>query len=334
MFRTDGVLDDDVLMAIPELYSYGRKGHWFGTKIFLLYMFEALYQVCPVLWLKLGTCKLMEAIVRRRLLLHPVRVRHYHFADGRVRRVHLRDVDADGARRRDGGRSARWPEHEGVDVVGLLRGCARHLPCLDLDGQSSSLICIPLQRLTGRSQAVYSAVSPGWIVTFVYGDNHFLFLSAYFYLTIFLTIILALAPRYIAKALKFGFYPDDLDILRYNRKMNPGRDIGRDAYTGGRLAELKHSASRASHASGADVGRPSMDARLASRTDMSTGMRSVHRGFDFITEEDGVAMRRIQTNLSERRVGGGTSPRKRSTTLLRSLKQSLRRKRSNTTASN
>ena len=34
---------------------------------------------------------------------------------------------------------------------------------------------------------------------------------------------------------------------------------------------------------------------------MSTGIRSVHRGFDFSQEEGGVAIRRIQTNLSERR---------------------------------
>jgi len=36
---------------------------------------------------------------------------------------------------------------------------------------------------------------------------------------------------------------------------------------------------------------------------MSTGLVSVDRGFDFATEEHGVEIRRIQTNLSERRVG-------------------------------
>ncbi len=44
-----------------------------------------------------------------------------------------------------------------------------------------------------------------------------------------------------------------------------------------------------------------MDLRSASRTDMSTGARSIHRGFDFSTEENGIAMRRLQSNLSERR---------------------------------
>ena len=47
------------------------------------------------------------------------------------------------------------------------------------------------------------------------------------------------------------------------------------------------------------VSRPAT--AMASRTDMSTGIVSVDRGFDFATEEPGPAMRRIQTNLSERR---------------------------------
>lgn len=34
---------------------------------------------------------------------------------------------------------------------------------------------------------------------------------------------------------------------------------------------------------------------------MATGARGVHRGFDFAQEEGGVAIQRIQTNLSERR---------------------------------
>jgi phospholipid-translocating ATPase len=44
--------------------------------------------------------------------------------------------------------------------------------------------------------------------------------------------------------------------------------------------------------------RRSIDNRSASRTDMSTGLRSVHRGFNFAMEENGVAMRRMQSNLS------------------------------------
>ena len=45
----------------------------------------------------------------------------------------------------------------------------------------------------------------------------------------------------------------------------------------------------------------SVDVRMRSRTDMSTGLVTVDRGFDFTTEEQGVEMRRVQTNLSEKR---------------------------------
>lgn len=46
-----------------------------------------------------------------------------------------------------------------------------------------------------------------------------------------------------------------------------------------------------------------MDVRSASRVDMSTGLTSVERGFDFATEERGVVVQRMQTNLSERMEG-------------------------------
>lgn len=58
-----------------------------------------------------------------------------------------------------------------------------------------------------------------------------------------------------------------------------------------------------------DLRRPSMDVRAASRTDMSTGLVSIDRGFDFATEENGVAMRRMQSNMSERRASSRNLPR-------------------------
>ena len=38
--------DDDILMALPELYYYGLKGTYFGMTNFTIYMLDALYQVC------------------------------------------------------------------------------------------------------------------------------------------------------------------------------------------------------------------------------------------------------------------------------------------------
>jgi phospholipid-translocating ATPase len=154
-------------------------------------------------------------------------------------------------------------------------------------------------------QAIYSLISPGWFVTPVFGNDHYLFRSAYFWLSIPLVICVALAPRYLYKAWKFGFDPDDLDKLRYIRKMEPNKEIHAIPSDSGLRAMRQRPPSSASHAD--SVGdasshhvRPSLDHRLGSRTDMATGIRSVHRGFDFSMEENGVAMRRIQSRLSER----------------------------------
>jgi phospholipid-translocating ATPase len=153
---------------------------------------------------------------------------------------------------------------------------------------------------------VYNSISPGWFSTPVFGNNHYLFRSANFWLALPLTICISLAPRYLAKAWKFGYNPDDIDTMRYVRKMDPSRDIREEAFLKHHrpLARATSRVSRRSEAeSMASVPvRPSMDVRSASRTDMSTGERSIHRGFDFSTEEGGVAMQRMQTNISERRL--------------------------------
>jgi phospholipid-translocating ATPase len=95
--------------------------------------------------------------------------------------------------------------------------------------------------------------------------------------------------------------------MRYIAKKEPGRDVIHDAQLGIALRDMERPVSvlsrrttRESVASAPFV-RPSMDVRHTSRTDMSTGERILNHGFDFSTEEHGVAMRRMQTNLSERR---------------------------------
>lgn len=165
---------------------------------------------------------------------------------------------------------------------------------------------------------VYNSISPGWFVTNVYGNNHFLFGSVYFWLSQPLVIAIALLPRYLYRAWRLGYDPGDLETLRYLRKMDPNLDIGtacrlnrQDRYLRPpSRSRTPRPVSLISAISGTPTDRSvdynSMDnggipdVRLASRTDMSTGVCSIHRGFDFVTEEGGVAIRRMQTNLSER----------------------------------
>ena len=45
LLLSDSQLDDDILMEVPELYRYGREGHWFGNKVFLMFVLDAVIQV-------------------------------------------------------------------------------------------------------------------------------------------------------------------------------------------------------------------------------------------------------------------------------------------------
>jgi len=179
--------------------------------------------------------------------------------------------------------------------------------------------------------AIYSVISPSWFATNVYGNDHYLFESAYFWLSLPITFCIAIAPRYIAKAWKFGFAPDDLDIMRWIHKMEPDRDIVSSARGAGGLSALKRTPAESV---GSLEVRPLPDPRSSSRTDMATGVRSVHRGFDFATEENGVAMRRMQSNLSERRqssrnlVPEPRAHRKGSLSRVFSLRRALNKKKS------
>ena len=37
-------IDSHILMALPELYRYGREKLWFGYKPFFLYIIDGIYQ--------------------------------------------------------------------------------------------------------------------------------------------------------------------------------------------------------------------------------------------------------------------------------------------------
>lgn len=181
-------------------------------------------------------------------------------------------------------------------------------------------------------------------------------------------------PRYAAKAYRVLYLPNDLDILRVVHKRHPEREFENDELSGGWMkkgnglsSSIGHPAAdgglmrrRASMAA-ASIGvasdepteehaphevyqmqsrqRPGMASTtslaMGSRTDMSTGLQlTPSRGFDFSTEEGGVAIRRIQTGLSERHGGGITGPshppvsrpRKSTMHLFPSLRRSLHRK--------
>ncbi|KAK0455620.1 uncharacterized protein EV420DRAFT_1644405 [Desarmillaria tabescens] len=268
----DRLLDADVLMAIPELYRSGREGKWFGLKWFTVYVLDGVYQSAIIFFFIL-----------------------YGYFSPTSR--------ADGYEQYLLEFSTTMV-FSGVIVVNLFNGMNTHV----WNGWVFFAVFIGII-LVWLYTITHDAISPDWFVNSIY-----LFRSALFWLSLPITVCVSLAPRYVAKAWKFGFAPDDVDILRYIRKVHPDRDLRSTHHEEGiGLQAMKRPvygddvlSRRASYAS--MVAGPSrlglhsaVDIRSASRTDMSTGIRSVHRGFDFATEEGGVAISRMQSHLSERR---------------------------------
>jgi phospholipid-translocating ATPase len=147
-------------------------------------------------------------------------------------------------------------------------------------------------------QALYSLIAPGWFATPVYGNDHYLFQSPIFWFGNLITILLALLPRYLYIAWTFGFRPNDLDILNWNYKYNPKMDPTRVAQLYSEPEEDAHIQEDPTTPHSATSGPVRRSSMQASQIDMSTGMRSQSRGYSFAQEENGVAMRRMQSNLS------------------------------------
>ncbi|KZT35488.1 phospholipid-translocating P-type ATPase [Sistotremastrum suecicum HHB10207 ss-3] len=264
----DRMIDADILMALPELYREGREGKWFGTKLFSLYMLDAVYQSAVIYFFTLYAYDTVSS-----------RTDGYD-----VSRIEFSTTMVISA----------------VMVVNAFNG----LNTYAWSGWVWFAVLIgPV--LVWLFTVVYSAIAPGWFYTDVYGNNHYLFRAAYYWFCLILTFFISLLPRYVLKAAKTLYAPSDIDILRTLRKTHPEIDILNHPLLGGRH---KHAGAATSAAtSEEDLNRFPPPSRITpnplaagSRTDMSTGQQSVHRGFDFATEEEGVSMRRIQTNLSER----------------------------------
>jgi phospholipid-translocating ATPase len=283
----DRIVDDHVLMALPQLYRYGREGKWFGAKLFTVFMFEGVLQSAVIFFI------LLYGYFSPSARKDGFDVAQYEFSTTMVISAAI------AANLFNGLNTKVWTAWVFFSVfIGIA--------------------------LIWLYTAIYSIIDFSWLMTPVYGNDHFLFRSPIFWFGLPITVVLALLPRYTYMAWTFGYHPNDLDILNWNYKLKPDMDIIHETYSRyGEEEEAREPATPAtphSATSGGPLGRRAMN---GSQIDMSTGLRSQSRGYDFAQEENGVAMRRMQSNLS----GVSPSPIKgRGTTLLRSLRHPLRRK--------
>ncbi|KAF5331003.1 hypothetical protein D9619_005242 [Psilocybe cf. subviscida] len=298
----DRFLDSHVLMEVPELYRYGREGTWYNLRSFCIYVMDGIYQSAIIYFLI-----------------------HYSYFTTSARSDGYDIFQAE---------FSTTMAISAVLVVNIFTG---------INGTAwtawlffAVFVGIVVEWVF---TAIYSLISPGYAVTRLYGNDYFLFHSAYFWLGLPITFLLALAPRFLYKAYKFGYNPGDLETFQLLQVLYPGRDLS--SYSGQRPSDLaafrnesRGSLSVVSLSGNADrFPRPSVDVRSPSHTDMATGVVSVHRGFDFATEENGVQMQRVQTNLSEMRMskqnlGTTQTLHGKGKDTLRSLKKSLLRRKS------
>ncbi|KAJ7667947.1 phospholipid-translocating ATPase [Mycena polygramma] len=301
----DRFLDSEVLMAVPELYRFGRQGTWFNLRSFFVYVVDGIYQSVVIFFFILYA---YQSPTSR--------------TDGYG--MYINEFSTTMAL-------------SAVMVANTYTG----LMATAWTFWIFFALFFGFAVVWGFT-AIYSIVSPGYAVTAVYGNDHYVLQSANFWLCLVLTFFIAFTPRYVAKAWNFGYNPSDIDIVRWMHEKEPHRDLGTDTYLRRRaLSEMKRPrptsiaasyASRRTSRTGSimtlDRPRMSVDFRSASRTDMATGLVSVDRGFDFATEENGVAMRRMQSNLSEKRMSNrnlADTNRKGKLSLKRGLKSLTRR---------
>ncbi|KAK7061038.1 hypothetical protein VNI00_000773 [Paramarasmius palmivorus] len=291
----DRILDDRALMELPELYHYGRRRTYYSFKGFFLYMVDGIYQSVIIYFFAMYTYITTSA-------------------------------------RSDGYDVGLYEWTTTTAVCGIM--VANLYTGLTASAWTWWMVFFVFFGVVvvWAYTLIYSAIPPSSQWTFVYGNYYFLCTSAYFWLGLLLLFLLSLTPRYIAKAYRASLDPGDINIVRYIKRYEPYKDLSMGdsaAHLGIGLTEMKKRRNRVSRASSMGMAdrisrrssrssvmtierysRPgtALGVRSASRMDMSTGLQSTERGFDFATEENGPAIRRIQTNLSERRLSSRNLP--------------------------
>ncbi|CAE6428267.1 hypothetical protein ACGC1H_000702 [Rhizoctonia solani] len=262
----DRNIDSDILVILPELYRYGREGKWFGVRVFAIYMLDGIYQSAVIFFFVFYA---------------------YHTTTART-----------------DGYDVGMYEFSTTMVVATVM-CVNAFNGLNTRAWTGWVwfaVTIGVI-LVWAYTAIYSLIRPSAFYTPAYGNTYYLFRSAYFWFGIPIAFCLALAPRYISKTLRLIEFSNDIDIMRIIRARDPNVDVAHHPKLGGHFEE-KAADARASADSypprRTHSRQPTLHS-LGSRTDMATGVRSTgNRGFDFCSEEGGVAIRRMQSNISER----------------------------------
>ncbi|GAA5987172.1 hypothetical protein JCM11641_002155 [Rhodosporidiobolus odoratus] len=183
----DRNIGERVLMAVPELYEMGRKGKLFGIIRFSIYMLDGIYQSAIIYFF------ILYAYDTTTARSDGYDVQMYEFSTVMAVAAVL------AANIYNGLNTYSW---NWWVLAGVLIG--------------------PV--LVVLYTAVYSAFPPSLIWTYVWGNNTYLWPSAYWWLLLLFTILVSLMPRYFYRFVKENYFPTDIDILRAMEKRHPNHD--------------------------------------------------------------------------------------------------------------
>ncbi|BGP13940.1 hypothetical protein JCM10213_005524 [Rhodosporidiobolus nylandii] len=183
----DRNIGERVLMAVPELYETGRKGKLFGIIRFSVYMLDGIYQSAIIYFF------ILYAYDTTTARSDGYDIQMYEFSTVMAVAAVLAANFYNGLNTF----SWNWWVFAGVLIGPVL------------------IVCYT---------AVYSAFPPSLIWTYVWGNNSFLWPSAYWWLLLLFTILVSLAPRYLYRYVAENYFPTDIDILRAMETRDPHHD--------------------------------------------------------------------------------------------------------------
>ncbi|CDZ96254.1 phospholipid-translocating atpase [Phaffia rhodozyma] len=280
----DRDLNDDILVALPELYRQGREGRYFGFSRYIYFVFEGVLQSAIVFFFINYTYDVTTA--------------------------------------RSDGFDVFLYEFSTVMVIGAVMVC-NEFHAITTHSFPWWIVgaCFIGPVLLWSFVAVYSALPPNLLITYSYGNNHYLFHSALFWFgTIFVSVI-GLLPKYLLNTISQMYRPTDIDIMRAVRKQDKGINVADHPALGARKAAFENAAEPEEEYPASNRRSVARDNVEANPRESMTSMRPLNRtattgsqidmatgrvtpgggsGYNFAAEEGGgvAGLRRSQSRLS------------------------------------
>ncbi|PWN45004.1 phospholipid-translocating P-type ATPase [Ceraceosorus guamensis] len=285
----DRPISDRVLMEVPELYKRSRVGGYFGFKRFALFLLDATYQSVVLFFFVTYTYDTTTART------DGYDIQLYEFTTTMAQASVL-----------------------AANFYTILWSNAWTwwLVCAAWFGPVIFFVFAP----------IYAALPPTLNWSYSYGNNHYLYYSAYYWFAGFLTVFLCIIPRIILRHVREVYYPHDMQVLRAIDKYDPKHDYIHDPGMPARRAAEEYGVAlpeaaphSAAYGGQGDVEasypmhalQPTQSRASSTHYDMLTGEQRPGRGYGFsASDPEPRSKPKRKLTLKERLIPGSVRRRK------------------------